>query len=216
MIFLSLNLRGTGGTLKTASYRRVLDKTRPDIIFLQETLVHSEKARNFMSTLRPSWYNCAVNSVGTSGGMLVSWDPNVFELDAFLTCGGILLTGFSIENKKEVSFLNVYGPCVERKRFWNQVADSGLLSIKNLIIVGDMNLTLSSKEVWGGSSSVGFSDGFYKSLFQEKHLIDVAPGKIVPTWRNGWSGADRISKRLDRFLIAEDYLLGVGIYRSWV
>jgi hypothetical protein len=70
-----------------------------------------------MSTLRPSWYSCAVNSVGTSGGMLVSWDPNVFDLDAFLTCGGILLTGISLANKKEVSFLNVYGPCLERKRF---------------------------------------------------------------------------------------------------
>jgi hypothetical protein len=27
---------------------------------------------------------------------------------------------------------------------------------------------------------------------------------------------DRISKRLDRFLIAEELLLGIGVYRSWV
>jgi hypothetical protein len=63
---------------------------------------------------------------------------------------------------------------------------------------------------------VGLSDGYYKSFFQEKHLIDVVPGKIVPTWRNGRSGVDRISKRLDRFLISEDFLSGVDIYRSWV
>jgi hypothetical protein len=80
MIMLSLNLRGTGGTLKLASVRSVLDKTHPDIVFFQETLVHSEKARNFMSTLRPNWFSCVVNSVGTSGGLLVTWDPNVFDL----------------------------------------------------------------------------------------------------------------------------------------
>jgi exonuclease III len=63
MICLSLNLRGTGGTQKLASVRRVLDKTRPDLVCLQETLVHSEKARRFLSSIRPYWYCCAVSSV---------------------------------------------------------------------------------------------------------------------------------------------------------
>jgi hypothetical protein len=74
------------------------------------------------------------------------------------------------------------------KQFWNQVADSGLLTKDNLILVGDFNLTLSSEEVWGGNSIVGHSDGyyagFYKAFFQEKHLIDLIPDKLVPTWRN--------------------------------
>jgi hypothetical protein len=61
MLLLSLNLRGTGGSLKLSSVRSVLDKTRPNIVFLQETLVHSEKARNFFQILRPKWYCCAVN-----------------------------------------------------------------------------------------------------------------------------------------------------------
>jgi hypothetical protein len=43
MLLLSLNLRGTGGTLKVASVISVLDKTHPNIVFLQETLVHSKK-----------------------------------------------------------------------------------------------------------------------------------------------------------------------------
>jgi exonuclease III len=117
MICLSLNLRGTGGTQKLASVRRVLEKTRPDLVCLQETLVQSEKARLFMSILQPCWFCCIVSSVGTSGGLLVSWDPNVFELNAFLTCGGILLTGHIIASKRELSILNVYGPCTERKEF---------------------------------------------------------------------------------------------------
>jgi exonuclease III len=44
MILLTLNVRGVGGSLKTASVRRILTKVNPDIIFLQETLVAEEKA----------------------------------------------------------------------------------------------------------------------------------------------------------------------------
>jgi exonuclease III len=56
MLFLSLNIRGIGGTLKVASVRRLLDHTRPDIVFLQETLAHEQKDRDFMHHLRPSWF----------------------------------------------------------------------------------------------------------------------------------------------------------------
>jgi hypothetical protein len=130
MLLLSLNLRGTGGILKLASVRSVLDKFRPNIVFLQETLVHSEKARSFFHTLRPKWYCSAVNYVGTSGGLLVSWDPNYFELVPFLTCGGMLLTGTDLESKRHISLLNVYGPCVDRKQFWERLELSGLLTLK--------------------------------------------------------------------------------------
>jgi exonuclease III len=50
MIFLSLNIRGVGGILKSASLRRLLRRTTPDIIFLQETMVEDTKARDFMNS----------------------------------------------------------------------------------------------------------------------------------------------------------------------
>jgi exonuclease III len=45
MILLSLNIRGVGGMLKTASLTTLLDRIIPDIIFLQETLVDEKRAR---------------------------------------------------------------------------------------------------------------------------------------------------------------------------
>jgi hypothetical protein len=85
------------------------------IVFLQETLVHEQKARSFMNKFCPSWVSCAVSYVGTSGGLLVSWDPYLFNLVPYLTCGGILLTGSVIATKREINLLNVYGMCMERK-----------------------------------------------------------------------------------------------------
>jgi exonuclease III len=76
MILLSLNIRGIGGSLKAAAFRRVLDTTLPNIIFLQETMVTDIQARSFAFRFRPSWDICAVNAVGTSGGLLVMWDPH--------------------------------------------------------------------------------------------------------------------------------------------
>jgi hypothetical protein len=72
MILLSLNIRTIGGSLKAIAFRMVLDCVRPNIIFLQETLVDDQKDRNFVHIFRPSWVSSAISSFGTSGGLLVS------------------------------------------------------------------------------------------------------------------------------------------------
>jgi len=102
-----------------------------------------------MHALRPSWVTCALNDFGTSGGLLVSWDPTIYDLVPFITIGGILLTGTSINDNRDLTLLNVYGPCMERIKFWKLIVESGLLDIKNLIIVGDLNF-VSSQRNFGG------------------------------------------------------------------
>ena len=144
MILLSLNIQGVGGSLKFASMRNFLSKTQPNVFFLQETLVVGEKERNFMYMLKPKWMICVVSSVEKSGGILVSWDPNFFDLVLILGCGGIFLSGTSLADKRKVSFLNVYGPCQDRKNFWEKVDGRGLLDHGDLIMDGDVNFTINS------------------------------------------------------------------------
>jgi hypothetical protein len=61
------------------------------------------------------------------------------------------------------------------------MAECGLLSHKNMIIVGDLNLTVSTGEVWGGSTQAGPLAEFFKTFFQTNRLIDIQLEKIVPT-----------------------------------
>jgi hypothetical protein len=121
--------------------------------------------------------------VGTSGGLLAAWDPNLYDLVHFLTIGGIMLTCRSLLNNWELALLNIYGPCSEWKPFWKSMEDNGILSVKNLIMAGDFNIILSSVEAWGGARD-GITDDYYKDLFSSKNLIDIKPTKLVPTWRN--------------------------------
>ena len=100
-----------------------------------------------MLSFCPGWLLCAVSSVGTFKGLLVTWDPNKFVLNHFICCGGILLSGISLENNSQINLLNVYGPCSERKDFWEQVASKVLLASNNLIVAGDLNLTTREDEV---------------------------------------------------------------------
>jgi hypothetical protein len=216
MILLSINLRGVGGPQKIASVRRLLNNTLPDIILVQETLVDEVRARSFLSTLRPDWYTATVSSVGKSGGLLVSWDPSKLDLKSYICCGGLLLTGTSFELKKQISFLNVYGPCIDRKDFWEKVGDRGILSLKNMVVAGDFNFTLHEGEIWGEAAQPDQLALFFKELFRDSGQVDILPDALVPTWRNGRVGSDRIMKRLDRVFVATDLLRNLGRYRSWV
>jgi len=117
-----------------------------------------------------------------------------------------MLVGRHLESNQEVVFLNVYGPCVEKKQFWTSLANSGFLSTPNLILGGDLNILLSEDEHWGRASPTRMNNAFYRDLFATNNLIDVLPSCLIPTWRNGRSGSDAISRCLDRFLVSERLL----------
>jgi len=78
MILISLNIRGVGGTLKLPTIHRLFSNIKPNIIFFQETLVSKEKARKFTYSIYPNWMITVVSSIGTSGGLLVAWNPKIF------------------------------------------------------------------------------------------------------------------------------------------
>lgn len=146
----------------------------------------------------------------------MAWDLGYFDLVPFLTYGGLFLKGRCLASNQELALLNIYGPCKEKIQFWSQLSSDGLLDTPNLIIGGDLNITLSTDEHWGGNNSIVTNASFYNGLFTSKNLIDVLPCKIVPTWRNGRSGMDVIARRLDRFLISDSFFSNTSYPSSWV
>ena len=98
-------------------------------------------------------------------------------------------------------------PFMTEKTFWERLARSGALNIPNLILGRDLNLTLNNNEDCCKNARSDALAPFFTHLFKLKNLIDLAPIKHMPTWRNRRSGDQAVSKRLDRFLVS-DSLIG--------
>ena len=147
MKILSFNICGLGGLAKHKSLRNLLVSLAPDLILLQETMTCSHPSILSFSKLRPGWEYCAVSSTGLSGGLLAAWNPSCFRVKAFKTTAGILLKAQVRGSPQVFTLLNCYGPYTNREQFWNLVDRGGLLNQPNLILAGDLNLTLNCSEI---------------------------------------------------------------------
>jgi hypothetical protein len=74
MIVATLNVRGVGGSEKFLALKRFVEVVKPDVLFIQETMVSVEKARGCFVKLLPNWFFCGVDSCGLSGGLLSAWN----------------------------------------------------------------------------------------------------------------------------------------------
>ena len=95
------------------------------------------------------------------------------------------------------------------------MARGGLLSLPNLILAGDINLTLNVSEIWGSKAQLDPLGPYFTKLFSDHQLVDVAPSCTGPTWRNGRIGDEGISKRLDRFLLSDNLVSLLARYWVW-
>lgn len=77
----------------------------------------------------------------------------------------------------------------------------------NVILVGDLNFTLSSHEIWGTLVHMDPMSEFFNIFLISKGLMDVEPVIISPIWSNGRRGDDGVSKRLDRFLFSNSLVV---------
>ena len=211
MRFLTLNVRGLGGLAKQKSLHHLIVTLSPDVVLLQETMTSSYPALFAFSMIYPGWEFCALNSKGLSGGILSGWNPKLLKYKSFHTATGILLKASIRGSSFELSILNCYGPYLNRDSFWSAVASGGLLSLPNIILVGDLNLTLNASNIWGSRAQLDPLGPFFSKLFSDHHLVDVAPSCAGPTWRNGRIGEDGISKRLDCFLLSDQLISSLPI-----
>ena len=87
---------------------------------------------------------------------------------------------------------------------------------ENVILGGDLNLTLTMGEVWGKNARQDALSPYFLDLFAKRNMVDVTPLKLEPTWRNKRGGDQAISKILDHFMVEENLLNGNLILKSIV
>ena len=73
-------------------------------------------------------------------------------------------------------FLNCCVPYYERHEFWGAVVNNGLLDDHSLIMEGDLNIVLSTREIWGPYSRIDPLVDFFSHLFNGSKFVDVELG----------------------------------------
>jgi hypothetical protein len=110
MLIFSLNLHGFGSSTKLASLKNLLQQIKPDIVFLQETLIEGDQAKSLFFHCLPHWNVVALDLHGRSRGLLTGWNPTLAEFCAFGTTTGIFMEGIFKHSLDPVKFLNCYAP----------------------------------------------------------------------------------------------------------
>ena len=137
------------------------------------------------SKLFPNWEFCATSASDLSGGLLTAWDPHKVRCHAFEIVVGILVKADIHGMNTPLDILNCYGPYHDQVFFWDRVLRGGLLNSPNLILGGDLNLTMNVFDIWGKRAVLDPLLSHFKLLFDSVGLTDIALLCTGPTWRNG-------------------------------
>lgn len=115
-----------------------------------------------------------------------------------------------------VSLFNLYVSILldEKKYCWDSIeAFLSLHRPENLIIAGDLNVTLDVNEKKGGSIVQDPSREWVEDTILGWDLVDIKPSNGNFTWTNKRLGPGHIAARLDRFLVHSNFLT-LGLHGS--
>ena len=155
MIVMTLNCRGLASIPKKLAMRRLVDKQFIDVLFLQETKCDGVILMGEMESLFKDWKFVSMDPKGKLGGLLLGWRTSHFQLlNAWAMGSSLCASIYSIELKMALCCVNLYGPYVDRERFWINLFKMDCLKSSKLILGGDLNFSIGFSKIWGVKAKV--------------------------------------------------------------
>ena len=210
MRYISWNCRGLGSTPKEEAMKDLVRIHTPEILLVQETKMEESTALRIGKKFWKKGPGIGNNSRGASGGIATFWDSNLYNLEAEERTLHWVFTKLSHKpSGRTVSMFNLYVPIMhsEKKECWNTL-ESFLNSqhLENIIIAGDLNVTLTANEKKGGTLVRDPSREWVEDIILGWDLLDIKPAKGIFTWTNKRNGPGHVAARLDRFLVHSTFL----------
>eukprot|EP00253_Pinus_taeda_P031381 PITA_31381 len=190
MKLVSWNCRGLGNPAKIEAVKDLLKSEPTDILLLQETKIAGQALLEISKSNWKKSSSIAVNARGSSGEII------------------------HLASKLPISLVNLYVPVnySEKRDCWNSLAAFLEQEIpNNIILAGDLNIVLKSKEKRGGTNSKDPMVGVVEELAQHWDLQYFNPIQGLFTWSNNRTGTYHISACLDRFLVQTSLLMNKKI-----
>ena len=163
------------------------------------------------------WQFISVDAKGKSGGLLLGWKSRkILFQNTWAMTSGLCVVLHSFELQKELSFVNLYGPYLDREVFWNNLIKMECFLSPFLVFGVDLNFSLGLSEIWGVKARVDVLTNFFNNLLDSLGLVDINPLVSIPTWSNQRVGSESICKRLDRLLASADFLDCDFLLKQWI
>eukprot|EP00253_Pinus_taeda_P014508 PITA_14508 len=145
-----------------------------------------------LNSLLPGWAFTALDASGHSGGLAIGIKECRVKILSHWGLKNVLgMEVLSPDFPIPLTIVNVYGPCQSRVSFWDDLLSKSVMNNPMMILGGDLNFSLGRNEAWGPSAREDPFAEFFLNLFSENNLIDPAPVKLKPTWRNKRVGDQR-------------------------
>ncbi|GKC99214.1 RNA-directed DNA polymerase, eukaryota [Tanacetum coccineum] len=142
------------------------------------------------------------DAIGNSGGILFTWDPNVFLKEHhILSDNFVALFGTWIPSNTKLLMISIYTPQPrpEKRLLWNYIMSLVTRWHDDSIVMGDFNEVRSADERMGSIFNVQGATEF-NDFISNLGLIDIQLKGYSFTWSH--PSASKMSK-LDRFLVTE-------------
>lgn len=201
---------------KRLALKRLAHDSRCDILFLQETLCSSDNSARTLQTILPGWIFQGLDANGKSGGLAIGINPRTVKIIS--SWGGWGFIGMDIfMGKLELTLkvINIYAPNQNRMAFWLNLLENNLVT-NSTIIGGDLKFSLGMEESWGHHAQLDLISELMSTLLDSYKLVNVPMNKKVPTWHNRRTGDAALGRGLEKFLIDEDLIHKLPLYRQWV
>lgn len=139
--------------MKHCMLKQKILQDNPSILLMQETKCTSTSIHSLMPKIWKGSQVMAIDANGTSGGIAITWNPNLLNLDNFTSTPHSLSTSFHILGTDLSGFvMNVYGPqspslkriLLDHITWFNSQHPDSLL-----IFGGDFNMITSLQEKKG-------------------------------------------------------------------
>ena len=86
--------------------------------------------------------------MGRSSGLILGWKSCKFLFhNAWAMKAGLCAVLFSFDLHKEISFVNICAPYLDRETFWNTLIKMDCFLTPYLVIGGDLNFSLGLSEI---------------------------------------------------------------------
>jgi exonuclease III len=211
MKFVSWNCRGFGSTPKEEALKDIIKTSKAEILLIQETKMEGQ---DFLRKAKARWNissGIAESARGASGGLGTIWNSKKYDLLMHEARKHWIFTSLlHLETGRQVSLFNLYVPVLpeDKKSCWETLRDFLQQNVlDNIILGGDLNLTLSANEKKGGSIVRDQAREWVEDLMSTWELEDIKPVKGKYTWSNKRVGPGHIAARLDRFLVQSSFLV---------